>query len=226
MEVIGHTENLNEVIRRKNVQEVIFSTHRIPYDRILRIISENRDQRVNFKLIPSNLDVIIGKASIDQLSDLPLLDVDYKLSQKKHRAIKRGFDVIFSTIGLLLGFPFFLIKALLNSRRLKTVEIKFLNNAPNKLSVKYLPNSGWIGKTPWLWQVLRGRLSIVGREIRFRNENQHFATNLKPGLTGLIQVNRRRNLTHQEKEKLQLFYLTNYSPLLDLEIIFKAIFHI
>jgi lipopolysaccharide/colanic/teichoic acid biosynthesis glycosyltransferase len=49
---------------------------------------------------------------------------------------------------------------------------------------------------------------------------------LKPGITGLAQVNRHKSLTLEDKEKYYLYYLKNYSPLLDLEILLKAIFKI
>jgi len=43
-------------------------------------------------------------------------------------------------------------------------------------------------------------------------------------LTGLVQVNRHKQLTPEDKEKYYLYYLKNYSIFLDLEIILKAVF--
>ena len=48
----------------------------------------------------------------------------------------------------------------------------------------------------------------------------------KPGLTGLVQVNAGKGLTVEEKERYSLYYLKGYSPLLDVEILFKAVFHL
>ena len=45
----------------------------------------------------------------------------------------------------------------------------------------------------------------------------------KPGLTGLVQLNYRDDLTPEEIEKYNLYYAKNQSILLDLEILLKSI---
>jgi len=225
LQVLGATDNLTEIIRRRSIQEVIFSTHRIPYDRILDIISKSRSQRVNFKLIPSNLEVIIGKASIDQIHDVPLLDIDYKLSQTGNRMKKRAFDVIVAVMGLILGMPLFLIAAMRHKRHVVQKNLRLVPGQVQSLRVWEYPGAGLLGKLLWLWPVLRGHLSLVGREWGSQSRSA-FYQQLKPGLTGIVQVNRERDLTRAEKQKYEIFYLTQYSVLLDLEILFKAVFKI
>ena len=225
LQVLGSTENLAEIIRRRNIQEVIFSTHRIPYDRILDIISGSRAQRVSFKLIPSNLEVIIGKASIDQIHDVPLLDIDYKLSRTGNRALKRAFDASLAVLALVLGLPFFLIAAVRHKHRVVQKNIEIAPDQVQQVRVLEFPDAGLVGKLLWLWPVLHGQLSLVGRELADRSKSAAYRQ-LKPGLTGIVQVNRDRGLTRAEKQKYEIFYLTQYSVLLDLEIVFKAVFKI
>ncbi|MFQ5633346.1 MAG: sugar transferase, partial [bacterium] len=225
-QVISDAANIQNAIRQRHIQEVIFSTHRIPYDRVLNIISDGRSSRVNFKLIPSNLDVIIGKASIDQLSEIPLLEIDYKLAHWQHRTLKRIFDIAASVCGLVLGIPVFLILLLKNSGKLKRKSLKLPGQKQREIKLLEIERTGVFGKLLWLWPVLAGKLSVVGIEQDFPDQRQVAESHLKPGLTGLVQINRHRNLTQEDKEKFQLFYLTNYSPLLDLEIIFKAVFKV
>lgn len=67
--VLTTIESMDETIHRRNIKEVIFSTQQISYDKILAAMTKSRSHKAHFKIIPSNLDVIIGKASIDQLSD-------------------------------------------------------------------------------------------------------------------------------------------------------------
>ncbi|MFQ6116050.1 MAG: sugar transferase, partial [bacterium] len=64
----------------------------------------------------------------------------------------------------------------------------------------------------------------VGSEMIDTHETLQRKINLKPGLTGLVQVNLDSCSTLEEKEKYDIFYMKNYSPLLDAEIIFKSIF--
>lgn len=78
---------------------------------------------------------------------------------------------------------------------------------------------------PQLWNVLLDRMSLVGprpeREI-FLDEYPQIRLSVKPGLTGLAQVNARFNLDRKEKIKYDLYYVQNPSLALDLKILFKT----
>ena len=77
------------------------------------------------------------------------------------------------------------------------------------------------------WYVLKGDLSIVGRELTGSNRGDDAtALMIKPGLTGLNQLRRHKKMSIEEEEKYRLFYVMNYSILLDIEIIFKTIFRL
>lgn len=224
--VIASTAEIQQAIYDKNVHEVIFSTHRIPYDLVLKIIAENRARRVNFKLIPSSLDVIIGRASIDELSEIPLLAIDYRLAHAAYRMQKRAFDFLLAGVTLLIGMPIFAVRSALTWRHFVRRQMTLPTSPPERLVVYENVRMGRLGRLLWLWPVLVGKLSIVGRELLPEDADDSTATFLKPGLTGLVQVNRHRQLTREEREKLRLFYLTNYTPMLDFEIVIKTMFHV
>lgn len=233
IQVLGEVDRLTDVIDRERVQEVIFSTHRLAYEQILRIISRTSNRGVNFKLVPSNLEVIIGKATIDRIDDIPLLEVDYKLHRTTYRLVKRAFDVFFALAGGLLLFPVLVWKKGVRGWRLVPVRVFGPGRQPLQVYQLQPPHDGsptWVRGIPWLWAVLKGDFSFVGAEVvevpEEINGELPSEIELKPGLTGLVQVNRKTPLTREDKEKYYLYYLKNYSPLLDLEIIFKAVFHI
>lgn len=227
--VIGGIDSLTMLIRQGNFREVIFATHQLDYDQILSIISQTGDQNVNFKLIPSNLDVILGKASIDRLDDVPLLEVDYKLHQKRYRVLKRAFDFSLATLLIILTLPLLFFKKYLSSDRPATRRIQ---GAHHVFTVMELQGrrSPYLRNLPYLFNIVKGEMSFVGSEIRYVPDNKISLTrpkvDLKPGLTGLAQVNRKKQLSEEDKEKYQLYYLKNYSPLLDIEIIFKTLFRL
>ncbi len=223
VEVVGTVAELNSFIRENNVQEVIFATEQVPYNQILRIIAGAADQRVNFKLMPSNLDVIIGKASIDRIDDVPLLEIDYKLHRRPYRAVKRAFDLLIATIVLILSTPFLLFRYLCRT----PMEARVVQGVHGReVRLRRFRGGGLLNRVPYLVQVIRGGVSLVGTELREVRAEKATAVDLKPGLTGLVQVNRHRNLTQEDKERYHLYYLKNYSPLLDLEILFKALFRL
>jgi hypothetical protein len=71
--------------------------------------------------------------------------------------------------------------------------------------------------------VLTGNLSLVGAPLR---ENRQEMLNgkyfFKPGLTGLVQINREKINSDEEEEKYHLYYMKNQSTLLDFEIMLKS----
>jgi len=227
--VLGSVDDLYPIIRERKIQEVIFATHQLSYDQILGIISQARDQRVNFKLIPSNLDVIIGKASIDRIDDMPLVEINYKLHQKRYRVMKRTFDVVLSFLILLATLPWIFYKKYVSSGRF---ESKMVIGVRSAVLLREFSGGGdsIFNKIPYLWSVLKGDISLVGSELRETKGGEvagpETRLQLRPGLTGLVQVNRHKPLSVEDKEKYDIYYLKNYSPVLDIEILFKTLFKI
>ena len=225
--VIATLDDLDELLHssaRHRFEQVIFSTHRVTYDRIIGAMSRQRKQRIIFKLAPSQLDVIIGKSSIDAIAAVPLVEIKNRLRLFWPRLSKRVFDASLAAIALVVLFPMF-VWHWLKSRRFEHVEVA--GTQPH-LRLRFLPAGGRAGKWSWFWAILRGRLSWVGRELTAAPTEQSRSSQigLPPGITGLAQVHRPRVLSAEEKDKYDLYYVTHYSPLLDVEILFRATFRI
>lgn len=229
--VCGNVDDLGRIIEENNIREVIFSTTKLSYDRILGLIAGLGRHDVNFKLAPSNLEVIIGKASIDRIDDVPLVDLEYKLHALHYRFVKRLFDLFLSVVLSVLTGPLCLAQ-LLFGKKLRKLEVRGYQSRAITLFEFQASEPGRMDKLPYLWSVVKGDLSLVGSEILETGKAEIPASKneielaLKPGLTGLVQVNRRKNLGTKDKARYNSHYLANYSLLLDLEIIFKAIFRI
>ena len=89
-----------------------------------------------------------------------------------------------------------------------------------------------IDELPQLINILKGDLSIVGpRPERVEHVERYtakipefsFREKVKGGLTGYAQVYGKYNTTALDKLKLDLIYITNYSLLLDVQIIFETV---
>lgn len=85
-----------------------------------------------------------------------------------------------------------------------------------------------LDELPQLFNILKGDISIVGpralvpEEIELAKDKQNIVT-VKSGLTGLAQVSGRRDITFDERRKLDLFYVQNWSFWLDLVILLKTL---
>jgi lipopolysaccharide/colanic/teichoic acid biosynthesis glycosyltransferase len=85
-----------------------------------------------------------------------------------------------------------------------------------------------IDELPQLWNVLRGDMSIIGPRPTLRyqveryTERQRRRLAVKPGLTGWAQVQGRATLSWPERIELDLWYVDNRSPLVDLKILART----
>ena len=89
-----------------------------------------------------------------------------------------------------------------------------------------------IDELPQLINIIAGDMSIVGpRPERVEHVEKYtqdipefaFRLKVKGGLTGVAQVFGKYNTSPLNKLKMDLYYITNYSLLLDLQIIFETI---
>src|SRR5262245_65978920 len=82
-----------------------------------------------------------------------------------------------------------------------------------------------IDELPQFWNVLRGEMSIVGPRPALPGETSAWSAQLqnrlrvKPGITGMWQVNGRSSSSFEDYERYDLYYVDNWSLLTDLAII-------
>jgi exopolysaccharide biosynthesis polyprenyl glycosylphosphotransferase len=86
-----------------------------------------------------------------------------------------------------------------------------------------------IDEIPQLWNVLRGDMAVVGPRPALASEvggwspQLHQRLRVKPGITGMWQVSGRSDTTFNEYARLDLYYVDNWSLLVDLSILAKTI---
>ncbi len=86
-----------------------------------------------------------------------------------------------------------------------------------------------IDELPQLWNVLRGDMSLVGprpalpSEARCFGERLQTRTQVLPGVTGLWQVEARTSGSMHTYERLDLFYIENWSVGLDIMVIIATL---
>jgi lipopolysaccharide/colanic/teichoic acid biosynthesis glycosyltransferase len=151
---------------------------------------------------------------------------------------------ILVTIGLYFanqGKPFFFqLRPGKNGQLFKIIKFKTMNDKKdyqgNLLSdAERLTKIGtFVRKTsldeiPQLLNVIKGNMSLIGPRpllpeyIPLYNEFQKKRHEVKPGITGWAQVNGRNAISWAQKFEYDVWYVENFSLLLDLKIVFLTL---
>lgn len=127
-----------------------------------------------------------------------------------------------------------------------TPEEAFIGMNKPELAKKYRENGDYIEKDPrvtpfgrflrktsldelpQLFNVLKGDLSLVGPRALIPQElsvyeKRHTILSVKSGLTGLAQVSGRKDISFDERRKLDLYYVQNWTFWTDIVILLKTL---
>ena len=104
-----------------------------------------------------------------------------------------------------------------------------LKNDPRITPLGNFLRKSSIDELPQLWNVIRGDMSIVGPRPIVKNEIQKYGdsyryyTAVRPGLTGLWQIEGRADTTYDERVDMDVKYVRTRSFFSDIWIILKTI---
>lgn len=227
--------------------------------------------KVELLIVPRIADVAGPRLHMRSVEGLGLMRVGLPRYSGWNYNLKRAFDIIFSTVALVLLSPFLLAIAIaikLDSRgpvifrqervgrggepfvihkfrsmsvdaesRLDALRAESIGNGalfkmdddPRTTRVGRRLRKLSLDELPQFWTVLRGDMSVVGPRPHLEKELAEFPDDglrrllIKPGITGLWQVNGRSSLSLEESIRLDLSYVENWSLAGDIAIILKTI---
>lgn len=168
--------------------------------------------------------------------------------------MKRLFDIVASSLALIVLSPFMVVIALMVRWKLggpvlfrqirpgkdakpfemlkfrtmtdaRDSEGRLLSDAERLTPFGRFLRSTSLDELPELWNVLKGDMSLVGPRpllmeyLPLYSVEQARRHEVKPGLTGWVQVNGRNALSWEEKFALDIWYVDNRSFWLDMRIV-------
>lgn len=89
-----------------------------------------------------------------------------------------------------------------------------------------------LDEIPQLINVIKGDMSMVGprplliKYLQHYSDEQRRRHQIKPGITGWAQINGRNSINWTKKFQLDVWYVENYSFILDLKIFFITIYKV
>lgn len=124
---------------------------------------------------------------------------------------------------------------LIKFRTMSNAKDKDGNLLPDEVRLnKYgrLLRSTSLDELPELINIFIGDMSIIGprpqlvRDMVFMNEQQRMRHSVRPGLSGLAQVNGRNNISWEEKFEYDLKYIEHISFLADARLVVETVFKV
>jgi undecaprenyl-phosphate galactose phosphotransferase len=103
----------------------------------------------------------------------------------------------------------------------------FLANDPRLTKLGLFMRKTSLDELPQLINVLKGDISLVGpralvpRELN-SYERKHAILSVKSGLTGLAQISGRKDINFEERRKLDIYYVQNWSFWMDITILLRT----
>lgn len=252
-------------------------------DRNREILDYAQEHHISYRFIPGNTELFIGNIDVELFrSSIPVIAVRQTALFGWGRVIKRLFDIVASSLLLLIVSPLLLLIAIAikltdsqgpilvhgaQQNRLtrfnhvfkvykfrshyakysgRTDEEVFAMVGKPELITEYRRNgdrlandfrvtpfgrflrTNSLDELPQLFNVLKGDISLVGPRALVPQElnsfaKKHMILSVKSGLTGLAVVSGRSDIPFEERRKLDLYYVQNWSFWLDIMILLKTI---
>jgi exopolysaccharide biosynthesis polyprenyl glycosylphosphotransferase len=111
--VVGDLDELPDIIRELEIQEVIITDNTIPSEKLFDAMMQiGRKQKVEFRLAPSLFNFLPQKTSVEQIGVLPMVRLFREPLSDAERFLKRASDIVISALALTLLSPFLLLISL------------------------------------------------------------------------------------------------------------------
>ncbi len=103
--VIGRFNEIEDLIKKYHVDEIIVAVESENYDKFLDVIDLCKKLDVNTRITSELFDVVAEKVSTEKYSNIPVIDVSTHYNNGITLAIKRFFDIVISIFTLIILSP-------------------------------------------------------------------------------------------------------------------------
>jgi len=109
---LGCIKDLEELIKKYKVEEVIIAIESSEHDSLRRIINMLEDTDVIIKILPDMYDILSGSVKMNAIFGAPLIEIYPTLMPAWQKFIKRIFDLSFSLFVIVVLSPVYLLTAI------------------------------------------------------------------------------------------------------------------
>ena len=111
--VIGHFEDIEDLIDRNDIDELIIADDDSNSERVLDVIDTCKRLKVNVRVSSELFDIVGKRLVTEKYADIPVIDVSSHYNNTVTLGLKRIIDVIITSIAVVLLTPFMILIAFL-----------------------------------------------------------------------------------------------------------------
>lgn len=112
LEHLGTIEQLEEIINKFDVEEVIIALESSEHERLKQLISRIQGRDIQIKMIPDMFDLVSGSVKTTNIFGAILIDVNQEIMPFWQFVIKRCIDILASLIAMIILIPVYIILAI------------------------------------------------------------------------------------------------------------------
>jgi len=111
--LLGHINDINEILKKHPVKEVIIAVESSDHEKLKGIITNLSGHDVRISLIPDTYDILSGQVHMDSIFGALLITANAEVMPDWQMATKRIIDIKVSILALLILLPLYLVLAIL-----------------------------------------------------------------------------------------------------------------
>jgi exopolysaccharide biosynthesis polyprenyl glycosylphosphotransferase len=112
-EFLGHISDIHQIIKNKNIEEVIIALESSDHEKLKDIITQLSAFDLIINVVPDNYDILSGQVKMNSIFGALLIQVNQDNMPDWQHSTKRLIDIVASLIALIILSPLFLILAVL-----------------------------------------------------------------------------------------------------------------
>ena len=183
---LGQLDQLPEILAAERVQDVIIADPDFPQDRAVELVDSCHQRGITVHIAPSTMEILIDRAEFVPGETVPLFTLRPPVLEGVDYALKRTFDLVVASVGLLLISPLLIAIA---------AAVKLSSRGP----VIYRSIRPGIGCKPFAclkFRTMRQHAEQIQAELEPLNEQSGalFKIRHDPRLTGIGRLLRRFSL--------------------------------
>lgn len=264
-----YARKMIEQCRALRPDDILILTAPDRWTRIASMADVLSELPASIHIVPAGAGDLLVSSHPAEIGSVMTIQVVHSPLSFFDRGVKRVFDIVTASVGLIVLLPLFLVVSIAirlesrgpilfrqsrhgyNNDTIRVFKFRSMNVTEDGdqfrqarkgdlriTAVGRMLRRTNIDELPQLLNVLMGEMSMVGPRPHAVAHNRQFETqilpfsrrhNVKPGITGWAQVNGHRGETDtiekmQRRFEHDLYYIQNWSFMLDLKIIVMTVF--